>query len=217
MTAIADWVAPFHCVADIGAGAGRLSKLLTRRGHEVWATEFGTGSLEMLTRGVAGESVIVNAGDGLWAIRGLSVDAVVIAGMGARRIGRILDQRDILPNRPVFFVQPMQGLLWMHRYILDNRGDVQRARLVRDRARLYPVWQVRFEPAEEEQPLPLDTGRAHLMLREFAQDPWFSAVIQREIDRRLTRIGHNPGAPEAIRLSQEVGWLRQSLEARDNA
>ena len=75
---------------DIGSGDGRLAAHLAAAGHRVVASEVRRGPLAVLSRALAGTGVEVRFGSGLEVTTPGELDTAVIAGMGGRRIARIL-------------------------------------------------------------------------------------------------------------------------------
>jgi len=75
-----DWLVPPHAtrVADLGAGTGKLTRQLRRRGLEVIAVEPSAGMREQLRRAVPGVPVLAGTGEQIPLADG-SVDAVLAA------------------------------------------------------------------------------------------------------------------------------------------
>lgn len=104
-----DWLLPSgaHDVVDLGAGTGKLTRLLVDRVAEVTAIEPSAGMRDQLIRAVPGAQVLPGSGERL-PIDGESVDAVLVAQAwhwvdpvrAVPEVARVLKPRGVL------------GLLW---------------------------------------------------------------------------------------------------------
>jgi tRNA (adenine22-N1)-methyltransferase len=135
---VAQWCRPFEEVADVGAGAGRLSRYLARLGHKVWASELRPRGVQHLAESVEGYDIQVVAGDGLHAFANLPPLAVV-AGMGGVTIAKILQSAP--PNLTVI-VQPMQGWRRLREVLATGPWRLLNVGLVEEKGRFYPTWMV---------------------------------------------------------------------------
>jgi tRNA (adenine22-N1)-methyltransferase len=150
-------------VADIGSGHGALAVALAARGQRVVATERTPLAAARLTADIvrrldamggarraptpAGAAVVtpaVRMGEGLTTLAEGEVATVVIAGMGARSIVRILDSAPWLPRWLV--LQPIQepGLVagWV-----ESKGWRSTAAETRQGRRAYRAWRVEVPAA----------------------------------------------------------------------
>lgn len=174
---VARWCRPFQEVADVGAGAGRLSRYLARLGHKVWASELRPQGVRHLAESVAGYDIQVVAGDGLRAFAALPPLAV-IAGMGGVTIARILQPAP--PNLTVI-VQPMQGWRRLREVLATGPWRLLNVGLVVEKGRFYPTWMVQRNAVR---------SRWHPLLPvEFRTEPGYAAWLrelwrQREQARR---------------------------------
>jgi tRNA (adenine22-N1)-methyltransferase len=92
LLAIAGLIEPGMRVADIGAGDGRLARLLRLRGHPVIATDISPHAVRQMRDTLLPLGVDVRAGDGFQPIGPGEVDTVVAAGIGGHTIARWLEQ-----------------------------------------------------------------------------------------------------------------------------
>jgi tRNA (adenine22-N1)-methyltransferase len=101
---------PAGCsVADIGTGDGKLAAWLAAAGHRVIATENKPGPQAEALRLLGPLGIECRLGDGLAPILPGEVDVVVIAGMGGRRIGRILAASPgVVASLEALVLQPVQ-------------------------------------------------------------------------------------------------------------
>ena len=133
-------------VADVGAGHGALSVHLAWTLRSVIATESRRGPFDELCRNLSGWDaaalVDVRQGSDLTPLQTGEVDAVVVAGMGARTVMRIC--ATAAEKRVRWLVlQCMQGAGEVEPW-LDARGWRVLARTdVVDHGRAYPTWLVR--------------------------------------------------------------------------
>jgi tRNA (adenine22-N1)-methyltransferase len=144
LRAIAALIPAGCAVADIGAGDGQLAAALAAAGHRVVATEFRSGPLARLQDRLAGTGAECRAGAGLATLRPDEVDVAVLAGMGGRRISRLLDANpDVVAGLRWLVLQPMQHSeelrSWIEGAGLQVAEDVQ----VVERGRRYTVLLVR--------------------------------------------------------------------------
>jgi len=130
-------------IADVGAGHGALAVHLALRGVSVIATESQPGPLAELRRNLrswqAADVVTARGGDGLEAIDDGEVDTVVVAGMGARTVLRILDRARGRGVRRVV-VQSMQRHELVEPWFSANGWQVLRRVDIAERRRTYPAW-----------------------------------------------------------------------------
>ena len=188
-------------MADIGAGSGRLTLDLIRKGHDVIATEASAKSVDVL-RNTTANRVISLVGDGLLPLKHRNaVDVVVVAGMGSNRIVHIIGQRHVLPYNPVFFIQPIQGILAVRRYLYENLAVIHRARLVEDDARMYASWGVSFD----------GIAAPIAMFAEFSQDPLWPELCFREQQFRRHKLTFPLSQKDYKKTLEELGYWNTVL------
>jgi tRNA (adenine22-N1)-methyltransferase len=129
-------------VVDVGSGDGRLPLWLAARGRTAScvATELGAVAAERVARAVAGQAV-AREGDGLAALGPEdSGDVLVLAGLGARSIQRILEREpDRLRPFRRLLLQPQTEPGRLRRWLLAHGFAIVAERLVLDRGRFYVV------------------------------------------------------------------------------
>ena len=109
-------------VADIGTDHGRLPAWLLRNGRvpRVIATDRAAGPLQGAQQRLRGLSVDLRLGDGLHTLDSGEVETVVLAGMGGRRVVRILQScPEITASLTCVVVQPQGEAEWLRRYFID--------------------------------------------------------------------------------------------------
>jgi tRNA (adenine22-N1)-methyltransferase len=136
-------------VADIGSGHGALALALVERGQRVVATERTPRTLARLRAEVARRARAAGAeppralqtrlGDGMAPLARGEVDTVVLAGMGARSIVRIVEGAAWLP--PLLVLQPIQEPELVGDWI-GERGWRATAIESGQRRRTYLAWAV---------------------------------------------------------------------------
>lgn len=150
LAGLAELVPPGSRVADVGSDHGRLPRLLvaTRRARSCVATERNAARLARLAAALGGLEVELRSGDGLGPLRADDrLDVVVIAGLGARSIRRILERgapEELGSPRLVLAAQSPPGGL---RAWLVSRGfSLTDGRLVRERGRFYELIAAEHRP-----------------------------------------------------------------------
>lgn len=209
MSLIRNWCAPYEVIADVGAGHGRLSIALAERQHRVYATERTvSGYAELISRVMGHPGIMALKGDGLQPLAPYKVDAVVVAGMGPGPIRHILDPRHEGP----FIIQPMQGILTVHRHLAEDGWHIERAQLLVQHGRLYATWVVRPGSASASVKAPDIPG-------EFVEDPLFSLLkVQRvrELQKRLAATGATPSRQREVWTEEIALWQAAWPQLRRN-
>lgn len=167
LVALASMVPPGSCVADIGTDAARLPRMLLRSGrarHCIATDIVGTGldSAERLCGPeLTGGRLELRRAAGLGALsRRDGVNVVVLAGLGAHKIVRILGDdlpRSLSVGRLV--LQPQTDPVLVRRWLLDHDYGIVLETMVREHKNDYVV--MAAEPGERTPgawsgPLPLD-------------------------------------------------------------
>lgn len=136
------------CVADIGCDHGRLGAYLlqTGRTERIIAADISVPSLhkaEQLaeTLGISA-AFSFRAGDGLSVLEPGEVQAVVIGGMGAFTIMRILEAAPQL-SAEAFVLQPMGHECSLRRWLLENGFFIADDRVAQEGKRFYHILLVR--------------------------------------------------------------------------
>lgn len=130
LAAVAGLVPPGSRVADVGCDHGRLAAELARRGSFVVATD------RKLRR--VPEGVPFRLGDGLAPLSSRDrIEVVVLAGLGARSIVRILGASRLPVARLV--LQPQTEAPLLRRWLVEHGRRIVDEALVRDGGRTYVV------------------------------------------------------------------------------
>jgi len=145
LATIAALVPPGARVADIGADGARLPRALleSRRAAFCLAIDSSpaaASAARAATRG-CGPHLVVREGDGFGAIEaGDRIDVVVLAGLGARTIVRILDdprRRRLEPR--LLLLQPQTEPALLRRWLAEHGYTVVDERRAHERGRCYVV------------------------------------------------------------------------------
>lgn len=201
---LAEWCQTWSRVADVGAGAGRLTRYLRDFGHEVVATEMSPAGWKILANGFRDDpGVTVLQGDGFLPLREYPVDAVVVAGMGPHTIAGILEHYEVLAHQPPILAQPMQGLWLFHEFLVRQRWQIVQAQFTLERGRIYGSWMLQ-NPEDSARLSPHE----QFILREFRQDPLYCRVLQDRIERLSRHAAHQAGNEERLHWAKEE-WRSQ--------
>jgi tRNA (adenine22-N1)-methyltransferase len=147
LRAIASLVPPGSRVADIGTDHGRLPDMLLASGRAAHcvATELAGRAAPRLPRPHAGPDgatrLEFRSGFGLRVLRaGDRIEVVVLSGLGARAVTRILEDRppgELGVSRLV--IQPQSEPARVRRWLAENGYAIVDERMVRERDRFYVV------------------------------------------------------------------------------
>lgn len=146
LEAVASLVPPGSRVADVGTGHGKLPRrlLASGRASHCIASERSRALRDRIgprLRGPAAQRLDLRVGDGL-AVLGADdrVDVLVLSGMGARRILRILETPRLrLLGIRRLILQPQCEIPLVRRWLARNGLPIVDERLVRERGRFYVV------------------------------------------------------------------------------
>ena len=174
LAAIAELVPPGRPLADIGTDHGRLPTALVQRGQvpRALACDRAAGPVARarvtVQRAGLSHRIDVRLGEGLEPLAIGEVDTVVVAGVGAETIVRILagapERRRALRR---LVLQPNFGHELLRRWLVGNGLAIADERLVEDRGRFYTV--VAAEPATTQEAREWDAAQwligPHLLRR----------------------------------------------------
>lgn len=161
--AICAMVPPCPLAAEIGADHGIISAHLLRQGvcAHMLVADISAPSLAKAQRLFALHGLCARAtfrvADGLAALD-KPVDAIVIAGMGARTVQRMLRGGAAHVGQAALIVQVNQDVAGMRRWLAQNGYQIDAEALVRDDGRYYVI-------------LRAARGRAHYTDRELLLGP----------------------------------------------
>jgi tRNA A22 N-methylase len=134
---LAEWARPFPRLAEIGAGPGRLTRLLLRQGHRVIATDISARATAMLIA-ITHPALTVRQGDGFGIVTPDEVDAAIVAGVGGHTIARMLDGSPRWRQWTVI-LQPMRHPGPVLDALRRHHQAVAAADLVLSRGRIYVI------------------------------------------------------------------------------
>jgi tRNA (adenine22-N1)-methyltransferase len=227
LEAVAALVPPGHRVADIGTDHGRLPRYLLGSGRvpHCIASERDRRSLAGFTGFPRGHALAprleVRVGNGLDVLRPDDrVETVVLAGLGARAIIRLLrgDRIERLGVRRLV-LQPQTETGRLRRWLAETGRAIVAERLARERGRFYEVMagesapdreaiprhpRLRAEELYEVGPLLVDSGEA--LVRRL----WAERVRQLEQIRERS-------SPGSLRIRERLDRARRILAELDRA
>ena len=160
LEALAKLVPNSGSVADVGTDHGYIPVWLVQNGHcgALFATDIKEAPLEHARRtaeeyGQAG-AIEFHLCDGLSALRGSSVETVIIAGMGGENIAEILEAAPwVRENGCLLILQPMSKSAHLRSWLFENGYKVLSEQLADDGA-VYEILTARagidlpYSPAE---------------------------------------------------------------------
>lgn len=206
MQVIADFVQGKKIVADIGCDHGKISIYLAQNGAYVHAVDISAPSLKKAKVLAKVENVLDRLSfycdDGLDSIRDEKLDAVIIAGMGWRLIGSILDRNIELAKKiDTIILQPMDSAVELRKYMGDNNYEIVDEKLVWDDGRLYTVFAVRYGKSEE-----LSLRQALLGPRIIEnEDELIDDLIKKQLNKRAKILsGLNKAKDKNLKLIEKV-------------
>ncbi|WRS28809.1 class I SAM-dependent methyltransferase [Oscillospiraceae bacterium MB08-C2-2] len=133
LTAVYELVRSGSRVADIGADHGYLVCALVQRGKcpGGFACDINSQPLEKsrktIVRAGLSEQIVPVLADGLAGIAPLSVEDIVIAGMGGEQIAAILEQAGwCFDPRYHMVLQPMTKTSFLRRWLCENGFEIHR-------------------------------------------------------------------------------------------
>jgi tRNA (adenine22-N1)-methyltransferase len=236
LEAVAALVSPGSRVADIGTDHGLLPRLLlaTGRASHCIATEQRGHGMQR-ARWLAGQEHLalrleLREGFGLRVLLAADrLDVVVLSGLGARTILRILeDGRDTVPRIGRLVIQPQSEQALVRRWLFEHGHAIVDERIALDRGRFYvamaaePGAEPGYEdlsPAERE--MIEEAGPCLLRSADpLVRDYWERTLHAQQ--RILRRTGRGSGKDEAERRLQLARGVlavlasRRSLENRES-
>lgn len=152
LCAIASLVDNAKIVADIGTDHGYLAKILleNNKAQKVIATDISQPSLnkaiDLAKTNNFGNRFEGRVGDGLSPLKDEKVDVIVIAGMGAREIIKIISNRKVNAR---LILQPAQDTILLRNYLIDNNFKIIKDFIVKDRNKFYNTLEVEYSLAKQ--------------------------------------------------------------------
>ena len=144
MQVIAGFAENAQIAADIGCDHGKISVELAKGGAHVYAVDISQPSLqkakELAKAEKVEQSIEFYCANGLDDIKHIQLDAIIIAGMGWRMIGEILDNNiECVRNAKKLILQPMDNVIELREYLSRNNYKITDEKLVIDEGRMYTV------------------------------------------------------------------------------
>ncbi|MBP1765362.1 MAG: hypothetical protein H6Q65_2420 [Firmicutes bacterium] len=146
LAAIAAFVPTGASVADIGTDHAYLPVFLLQSGvvNKAIAADIHAGPYRAATETVAAfgllDSISVRFGNGLSVLAPSEADTVVIAGMGASTIIKILEaSSDITNSLTRLILQPMTAAAALRRWLVENSWNIVEEELVEEDQILYEI------------------------------------------------------------------------------
>lgn len=149
LEAIIDIIGDAHTVADIGCDHAYLPILLAQRGRtkKIIGADVKEGPLAKARANVErfgfADAIELRLGSGLTVLCEGEADCVVIAGMGANVIAKILtDSEKIAKSTPRIILQSMTGSEDLRKFLYENGYKIENEALVREDRRIYAIMTV---------------------------------------------------------------------------
>lgn len=146
LEAILSLLHPCRLLADVGTDHGFVPVLAVKRGlaERAIAADLREAPLALARRQIAeaavGDRVSTLLGDGLVALRGQSVDAVVMAGMSGALMQRLCEAApDVLRGVEQLVLQPNNDADLVRAWARKNAWHVRDERMVQTRGRFFVV------------------------------------------------------------------------------
>ncbi|MEX1377618.1 MAG: class I SAM-dependent methyltransferase [Eubacteriales bacterium] len=144
MQVIADFAKDSKTIADIGCDHGKVSVELAKSGAYVYAVDISEPSLqkarELAKTENTADRMEFYCADGLNDIKNVELDAIIIAGMGWRMIGGILESNiQCVKKAKKLVLQPMDSTIELREYLCRNNYAITNEKLVIDEGRIYTV------------------------------------------------------------------------------
>ena len=146
LTAVAEMITPGRIVADIGCDHAYLSIYLLKNEicERVIACDINKGPLEIAKSNIAiagyADQIDVRLADGLKGIKKGEVSSIVIAGMGGRLMGKILDEgRDVLETVHEIILEPQSEVASLRHFLEDNGYFIVSEEMVFEEGKYYPI------------------------------------------------------------------------------
>lgn len=207
-------------VADVGTDHGYIPIMLCRRGYPgaIVAADINEEPLKKAVA-AAGEADFSDRikflqCDGLSGVAPMSVDTIVIAGMGGDTITGILD-RDYwcADGRHTLILQPMSHQNVLRYWLVHNEFRITLETLVRDSGTIYQLFTAEAGTAPEYSDAELFTGK----YEQICGDPLFNDFLDGLIKQFSAAIRGMENGGEAVRGRTELnlGVLRGLLRMKE--
>lgn len=135
---------PYSSVADVGCDHAYMAIHLARKNKKVIASDVCTGPLskakENVKRFGLEKNIELRLCNGLSKYLPGETEAVIIAGMGANVIAKIIDEKkDVAKSAKVLFLQPMTSPEVLRKYLYENNYEIKDEYLISEGRRIYTV------------------------------------------------------------------------------
>lgn len=150
LEAIINIIGDAHTVADVGCDHAYLPILLAQRGRtkKIIGADVKEGPLSKARANVErfgfADTIELRLGSGLTVLCEGEADCVVIAGMGANVIAKILnDSKQIAKSTPRIILQSMTGSEDLRKFLYESGYEITSETLVREDRRIYAIMTVK--------------------------------------------------------------------------
>lgn len=209
LMAVAEYIAPGSCAADIGTDHGYLPVWLVQNEicRRVIAADIRSGPLAR-AKASASEYLVMDKvqfvlTDGLAGIPPESIDTVVIAGMGGETIIKILAAAHWLKRGGhELIIQPQSKIDVLTMWLCHEGYKIAGQRLAADRGDIYTV--MRIKPGEMEKP---DDAGLYISKALYESG---DSLLPAYIDMAISKLRR---ALDGTRLSESGGEKEAHLEA----
>lgn len=215
LQAVADFVTPGGCVADIGTDHAYLPIYLVQSGRckKAIAMDIKKGPLARAQEHIAANHlehlITTRLSDGLSALLPGEADRAVIAGMGGQTVIHILEAAvGLLPGLEELVLEPQSDIAGVRKYLREHRMYIDREDLVLDDGKYYPILHVVMQ-----RPQAASDGQA-LRMQESLQGRLPQGIcLQRLLDQygECTVYGRHPRLPGL--LERDARMARTALDA----
>jgi len=211
------WAVPARVVADIGAGDGHLARMISAAGVRVVATEAKEGPYRRLRQRLANfPGIDLRFGDGLSPLAPGEADVIVVCGMGAKTICRILGKGEMVARAAQRLVlQPMQSADPIRRMLVEGGWSWSHEDLTYDEGHFYEVLVVDAGGKR----LVWDPGRQPLGPElSTRDDPLGRAYRKAQVERLERLVAARQGAGRSVLyLEGTIMSIRDAVSAPTNA
>ena len=223
LTCILSHVPDGKGVIDVGTDHGYLPIALAQRGYpgNLFASDINAGPLQAAIRSAKdaklSNRIVFQLADGLESCDPLTIDTIVIAGMGGDTICGILDRAEwCMDSRYTLVLQPMTRAEVLRYWLVYNEFKILCEDLVEDSGTLYAVLTARFGGSTRLKEAELYTGSFEA-LRDHALFPALLAQQIRRTEKTLDGMAASNTKKNTGRVEILESVLVQLREMNNNA
>lgn len=212
---ILDIIKDASSVADIGCDHAYLSILLARSGNasKIICADISEGPLAKAKKNILRfgleDKIELRLGDGLAPIGEGEAECIVIAGMGANVISKILSDSEKIARSTKFIVlQSMTGVEDLRQFLYENGYEIIAENLVREDRRIYSVMTIKSGKKHSYTPLDLFISPA---LR-CGDEPLFDEYFVKQKNRIMKAY---EGMKKSVRSNTEIEYYKKLIDEFD--